>query len=151
MVGDVQRNLTILAIWEAQQGTCDTPESYRKWTHIPPTHMVSRDSFRWINLHVLNPYVYETRSLSSVFLQRPLILTLFNPSMDRLFHPTPYWAHDYLSILGWKLIHVSKGAPADYKETHVFNGFHCASIGCFDQRMSIIMDYEILINLAALR
>ena len=31
--------------------------------------------------------------------------------MDKQFHPTLHWARDYLSMLGLKLIHVSKGAP----------------------------------------
>ena len=31
--------------------------------------------------------------------------------MDKLFHPTLYWACDYLSMLGSKLIHVCKRGP----------------------------------------
>ena len=31
--------------------------------------------------------------------------------MDKHFRPTFYWAGDYLFMLGWKLIHVSKWGP----------------------------------------
>ena len=31
--------------------------------------------------------------------------------LDELFHPTFYWANDYLSMLGLKLVHVSKSDP----------------------------------------
>ena len=33
--------------------------------------------------------------------------------MDKWFHPTLYWACDYLSMLGLKLNHVSKGTTGD--------------------------------------
>ena len=33
--------------------------------------------------------------------------------MDNKFHPTLYWPCDYLSMLGWKLIHVSKRASGN--------------------------------------
>ena len=32
--------------------------------------------------------------------------------MDKLFHPTIYWAYNYLSMMGLKLIQV-KGAPVE--------------------------------------
>ena len=35
--------------------------------------------------------------------------------MDMLFHPTPYWACDYLAMLGSKSIHVSKMVPECHK------------------------------------
>ena len=35
----------------------------------------------------------------------------FNDVMDRLFRPTRYWAYDYLSMLGLKLISDSKIGP----------------------------------------
>ena len=28
--------------------------------------------------------------------------------MDKYFHPTLYWVYDYLSMLGYKLIHVDE-------------------------------------------
>ena len=31
--------------------------------------------------------------------------------MDKTFHPTFYWSCDNLSMLGLKLIHISKGIP----------------------------------------
>ena len=31
--------------------------------------------------------------------------------MDKSFHPTLYWSCDNLSMLGFKLIHVTKGVP----------------------------------------
>ena len=31
--------------------------------------------------------------------------------MDKYFHPTLYQTYDYLSMLGLRLYHVSKGAP----------------------------------------
>ena len=34
--------------------------------------------------------------------------------MGKAFHPTLYWACDYLSMLGLKLIHVSKRGPGTF-------------------------------------
>ena len=31
--------------------------------------------------------------------------------IEKLYHPTLYWARDYVSMLGSKLIYVSKGSP----------------------------------------
>ena len=39
----------------------------------------------------------------------------WNLSMDKLFHPTLYMTCDYLSMLGLKLIHISKGYPGNRK------------------------------------
>ena len=35
--------------------------------------------------------------------------------MDNLFHPTLNMTCDYLSMLGLKLIHISKGSPGNRK------------------------------------
>ena len=32
--------------------------------------------------------------------------------MEKQFHPTLYWECDYLSMVGWKLIHVNRKGPA---------------------------------------
>ena len=39
--------------------------------------------------------------------------------MDKWFHPTLYWACDYLYMLRLKLIHVSKRGPAVNKQSHI--------------------------------
>ena len=38
--------------------------------------------------------------------------------LDWSFHPIPYWTCDYLSMLGLKLIHVSKRSPCVWSETY---------------------------------
>ena len=43
--------------------------------------------------------------------------------IDEQYHPTIYWACGYLSMLGWKFIYVSKGAP----EVYMFTIFYKAS------------------------
>ena len=69
--------------------------------------------------------LYENHILIPV-LQRPRLLTminLMNEWMDKLFHPTLYNACDYSSMLGMKLIHVSK---SNHRST--IRGIVCAFI-----------------------
>ena len=49
--------------------------------------------------------------------------------MDKYFHPTHYWTCDYLSMLGLKLIHVSKGAPG-LARTVIPYGSHFVVFSC---------------------
>ena len=48
--------------------------------------------------------------LSNPKLQRCSRLGL---EMDKIFHPTLYWAYDYLSMVGLKLIHINKRHTGD--------------------------------------
>ena len=46
--------------------------------------------------------------------------------MERYFNPTLYWVCDYLSILGFKLIHVSKSGPSPHPHNRVeLNRIEC--------------------------
>ena len=47
--------------------------------------------------------------------------------MDKLFHPTPHWVCDYLSMLELKLIHVSKKVIGDYGIKR-YNRHHSATV-----------------------
>ena len=38
----------------------------------------------------------------------------WNLGMDKYFHPTLYWAGDYLSMLGFKFIHISERGPVEF-------------------------------------
>ena len=51
----------------------------------------------WDN--ITYPFPYPNDATADVF------------GMDTLFHPTLYWACDYLSMLGLRLIHVSERGP----------------------------------------
>ena len=56
--------------------------------------------------------MYEMKSLSIPKLQRSKRWSLW---MDESFDPTLYWACDYLSMLGFKLIHVNEINLDDYE------------------------------------
>ena len=40
--------------------------------------------------------------------------------MDKYFHPAVYWVCDYLSMLRFKLTHVSKMGPGVHQSTRIF-------------------------------
>ena len=92
-----------------------------------------------INVIVLKNPSWWNMCLTLVALHRehnsigriPVRCNRWSLGMDKLFHPTLYWAYNYLSMLGLKLTHVSKRGPRWFHFVwHVIASYSAALLFC---------------------
>ena len=93
----------------------------RKSKHVipPPPPVNARGPFYWNGITLipawLSNYIrYKDRGWNCMSIPQLQQLHRWNLEMNKRFHPTLFWACDYLSMQRCKLIHVSKRDPSSH-------------------------------------
>ena len=96
------------------------------WTDFPGVFRSRHQEpllLTWINLnHSMDKYLRPLWNVgwNCLFIPELQRRSRWSFGIDKLFHPTVYWAYHYLSVLRLKLIHFNKKNPHRRVNFHVY-------------------------------